>query len=100
MTCYSNAISRRKKLESLDWTGLQNKIKSAKSIILKAMSENNYPVIAFSGGKDSIVVLDLVRKIEKNTIGVFCNTGNEYPETIQFVHAVIYVQVCRVYGRY
>ena len=41
--------------------------------------------VAFSGGKDSSVLLDLVRMIDPNIPAVFVNTGNEYPEIIKFV---------------
>lgn len=41
--------------------------------------------IAFSGGKDSTVLLHLVRIISKEVPAVFSNTGNEYPEIVQFV---------------
>lgn len=42
--------------------------------------------VSFSGGKDSTVLLDLVRSIYEDVQGVFCNTGLEYPEIIQFVN--------------
>lgn len=41
--------------------------------------------VAFSGGKDSTVLLDLVRIIDKSIPAVFVNTGNEYPEIVYFV---------------
>lgn len=41
--------------------------------------------VAFSGGKDSTVLLDIVRKMYHNVEGVFANTGNEFPEIVQFV---------------
>lgn len=41
--------------------------------------------VAFSGGKDSSVLLDLVRIIDKDIPAVFVNTGNEYPDIIKFV---------------
>ena len=87
----NQALDRMNKLYdtgAIDWMKLQPKIKDAKNIIQTALDENNNPVVAFSGGKDSIVVLDLVRNVKHNTIGAFCNTGNEYPETIEFVKGV------------
>lgn len=45
--------------------------------------ENVY--ISFSGGKDSTVLLDLVRSIYPNIEAVFSNTGLEYPELVEFV---------------
>lgn len=41
--------------------------------------------VAFSGGKDSTVLLDLVRIVDKTIPAVFVNTGNEYPDIIHFV---------------
>lgn len=41
--------------------------------------------VAFSGGKDSTVLLDLVRRIDKSIPAVFVNTGNEYPDIVYFV---------------
>lgn len=41
--------------------------------------------VAFSGGKDSTVLLHIVRGLYPNIEGVFANTGNEFPEIVQFV---------------
>ena len=41
--------------------------------------------ISFSGGKDSTVLLHLVREINPNIPAVFIDTGLEYPEIRQFV---------------
>jgi len=40
--------------------------------------------VAFSGGKDSVVLLDLVRSLYPKTEAVFCNTGLEFPEIVKF----------------
>ena len=45
---------------------------------------NNQVYVSFSGGKDSTVLLDLVRKIIPNVSVVFSNTGLEYPEIQSF----------------
>ena len=45
--------------------------------------ENVY--VAFSGGKDSTVLLDIARKLYPEITGVFNNTGLELPEIIKFV---------------
>lgn len=36
--------------------------------------------VAFSGGKDSTVLLDIARKLYPNILGVFVDTGLEWPE--------------------
>lgn len=41
--------------------------------------------VSFSGGKDSTVLLDLVRQEYPNTRGCFVDTGLEYPEIRNFV---------------
>lgn len=41
--------------------------------------------VSFSGGKDSTVLLDLVRSVFPDVPGVFINTGLEYPEIVKFV---------------
>lgn len=42
-------------------------------------------VIGFSGGKDSRVVMDIVRSVLPSTKAVFSDTGLEYPEIREFV---------------
>lgn len=44
--------------------------------------------ISISGGKDSTVLWDLARKIYPDIKGVFCNTGLEYPEIVEFVKSL------------
>lgn len=41
--------------------------------------------VAFSGGKDSTVLLHLAREIDPSIRGVFVDTGLEYPEIRNFV---------------
>ena len=44
--------------------------------------------VSFSGGKDSTVLLDLVRYIYPNVPAVFVDTGLEYPEIREFVKSI------------
>lgn len=41
--------------------------------------------VAFSGGKDSLVVVDLIRQVDPETPVVFFDSGLEYPETYTFI---------------
>lgn len=45
----------------------------------------NKVYVSFSGGKDSTVLFHLARRLYPDILGVFCNTGNEYPDIIRFV---------------
>ena len=56
---------------------------------------NNKCYIAFSGGKDSTVLLDLVRKINPGIQAVFVNTGFEYPDILAFVKTINNVEILR-----
>ena len=51
--------------------------------------------ISFSGGKDSTVLLHLVREMYPNVPAVFVNTGLEYPEIVQFVKTFDNVEIIR-----
>lgn len=55
--------------------------------------ENVY--ISFSGGKDSTVLLDLVRQEYPDIPAVFCDTGLEYPEIKEFVKTIDNVEIVR-----
>ena len=48
----------------------------------------NRVYISFSGGKDSTVLLKLVREVNPNIPAVFVDTGLEYPELKQFVNSI------------
>ena len=51
--------------------------------------------ISFSGGKDSTVLLDLVRQVNPNIPAIFVDTGLEYPETKEFVKSIDNVTTLR-----
>jgi len=55
--------------------------------------ENVY--VAFSGGKDSTVLLHIARSLYPEIVGVFNNTGLELPEIVQFVKATSNVTILR-----
>lgn len=72
--------------ERQKWT-LEQKIDHAVGAVEEFIARTGkVPYVSFSGGKDSTVLLDLVRRfVNRDIKAVFNNTGNEYPEIIQFV---------------
>ena len=66
---------------------LELKIMKTKQRIREWVSEYGVEgvYVAFSGGKDSTVLLHIVREMYPSIEGVFANTGNEFPEIVQFV---------------
>jgi 3'-phosphoadenosine 5'-phosphosulfate sulfotransferase (PAPS reductase)/FAD synthetase len=76
-------VEKLRKLQSLK---LYQKIDHAIGAIEKFCNTASNPVISFSGGRDSTVLLHLIRNFMKKDIpAFFVNTGNEYPEIIKFV---------------
>ena len=51
--------------------------------------------VSFSGGLDSTVLLHLARSIFPNILGVFANTGLEYPENVSFVKQYDNIEIVR-----
>lgn len=75
-----------KKMQS--WN-LGRKIQVSQTRILEWLirhDDNCY--ISFSGGKDSTVLLDLVRRVNPNVKAVFVDTGLEFPEIRRFVKTI------------
>jgi 3'-phosphoadenosine 5'-phosphosulfate sulfotransferase (PAPS reductase)/FAD synthetase len=78
------------------WT-LEQKIDHAAGTVEFFLSKTDGKAcISFSGGKDSTVMLDIIRRfVDKNIPAIFCNTGNEYPEVVKFVRQTDNVTVIR-----
>lgn len=65
---------------------LNRKIQVSQARIIEWYIKNNGNVyVSFSGGKDSTVLLDLVRKLYPDVIAAYIDTGLEYPELREFV---------------
>ena len=56
---------------------------------------NGEVYISFSGGKDSTVLLDIVRNMYPDVEAVFSNTGLEYPEIVKFVKYIPNVRILK-----
>ena len=57
-------------------------------VIENALKNSKHPAVAFSGGKDSTAVLNLVRSINPDVVAVFCNTGVEAKTTYDYIKRV------------
>lgn len=54
------------------------------------------PYVSFSGGLNSTVLLDIARRfVDPGIPGVFCSTGNEWPEIVRFVRHTPNVTIIR-----
>jgi phosphoadenosine phosphosulfate reductase len=55
----------------------------------EVFAKNDLPItVSFSGGKDSLVVLDLVSSITRDFTAIFIDTGLEHPRTIDYVERI------------
>ena len=64
---------------------LNAKIRYADRMIETGLEMADCPAIAWSGGKDSTVLLHRILQFQPNIIVIFNNTGVEFPETLKFV---------------
>ena len=71
-------------LERLRALSLDEKIEWSQERIECALRELNTPSLAFSAGKDSTVLLHLVKQQKPDIITIYGNTTIEFPECIQF----------------
>ena len=75
---------------------IDHTIGAMESFISYVENQNKSAYISFSGGKDSTILLDIVRRfIKKDFKAVFCNTGNEWPDIIKFVSSYDNVETIR-----
>lgn len=82
--------------ERQKWTLNQKIDHSVGTIEAFVSGTGKVPFVSYSGGKDSTVLLHLARRyVDKNMKAVFCNTGNEYPEIVQFVRNTENVTIIR-----
>lgn len=76
----------KEELKELQSKSLEEKIQISTARIIEWYETWGGQVyVSFSGGKDSTVLLDLVRRLYPNVEGAFCDTGLEFPELRDFV---------------
>ena len=80
-----NGVHDAQRLAELTALPLDRKIQISQTRIIEWYTHYKGNVcVAFSGGKDSTVLLHLVRTMFPDVKAVFSNTGLEYPEIRQF----------------
>lgn len=83
---HDRTIEQLKRLQKLP---LEQKVILSKRRIERFLDVYNKECyVAFSGGKDSTVLLDIVRQIDRSIPAVFSDTGLEYPEIRSFVKTI------------
>jgi phosphoadenosine phosphosulfate reductase len=68
---------------------LEDKIMRARQLIAFEIKQSKKTIVSCSWGKDSIVLLHLVREVCKNVMVVFHNTLIEYPDTYEYRDLII-----------
>ncbi len=86
----------KERLEEMQRLPLPRKIQITTARIIEWYQHYDGQVyVAFSGGKDSTVLLDIVRRIYPDVPAVFSDTGLEFPEVRQFAMSFENVVVVR-----
>lgn len=84
-----DALHNREQLEEMQRLPLSRKVQITTARIIEWYQHYDGKVyVAFSGGKDSTVLLDIVRRIYPDVPAVFSDTGLEYPEVRAFVKSI------------
>jgi len=81
-----------RELKALQQRPLDDKIAEARRVIAEALRVAARPALAFSAGKDSTVLRDLIYRFFPEAvprlITIYGNTGVEYPECVQFARRI------------
>lgn len=90
----SEAVHTKERLAELRALPLWRKIQITQTRIIEWYQKfKGNVVVSFSGGKDSTVLLHLVRTLYPDVRAVFSNTGLEYPEIQKFARSFPNVDV-------
>ena len=83
-------------LRALQAKTLEEKIQISTARIIEWYEHWNGQVcVSFSGGKDSTVLLDLVRRVYPNVKACYSDTGLEFPEIRDFVNNFSNVEIVK-----
>ena len=71
-------------LQALQALSVDEKLAWSHSVIERALGELQRPSLAFSAGKDSTVLLHLLRPYRSDIVVIYGNTTIEFPECVKF----------------
>lgn len=77
--------NRLLELRTMQCLPLHKKIEQTKARLSSILQQHRRPIIAWSGGKDSTILLQMALDLNPNIDVAWCNTGVEFPECIHFV---------------
>ncbi len=84
--CYGESSMPQENLDKLIALQMEDKVIYSKMIIQRFYIQQRGKVyVSYSGGKDSTVLLDLVRSLYPEVPAVYSDTGLEFPEIREFV---------------
>ena len=85
MTKQVNYAQRFKTMQQMQVQPLEQKIDAVRLMLEHVLKEHKRPAIAWSGGKDSTVLLHMALELKPDIDVVWVNTGVEFPECVHFV---------------
>jgi len=83
--CYKDRLKQIRALQDLS---LEKKIELSEAFITHLLCDHKQPVVAWSGGRDSTVLLSLVLRQKPDVDVAWVNTGVEFPECMRFVRCI------------
>jgi phosphoadenosine phosphosulfate reductase len=83
--CYKDKLQELRTLQSLP---LKKKIKLSEDFITHVLYDHKHPIVAWSGGRDSTVLLSLVLRQKPDVDVAWVNTGVEFPECVRFIRRI------------
>lgn len=85
----ANVLLQRELLKNLaDTKRYKTLLASTIALAKKILSQSQKPYIAFSGGKDSTVLLSIVRAIDSSVVALMNHEEWLYPETTEFIETI------------
>lgn len=82
MVLFKERLKELKQLQSLP---LAEKINYTRKILSQVLTTHRQVVVAWSGGKDSTILLYFVLQYKPDIDVIWVNTGVEYPECVKFI---------------